>query len=372
MKKRKLEPGNTFNMSTSAKSSIKQEQIEDKRRKKIDEECLKPLVLPQKKRALSTSSTNSPAKKIQRVSLQNFPADESIADENLIRETEAALKNLSGSWPGPRGSSYIKQEEPAFENLFDENKATVKMSPSSSNSSTDNASSLKDVITLRDQNEEEEKLGDKSMKTKIHKRSRNDGDLYKPPDFNEIVDDSSNELEIDMSESASEKNETKTKSDKSDDDSNSKKFEVLKTNQPSPFSSTSAFRPPHVTKGTTLGNIGPFPAEATFVGYPDPLGVPSPSNEGKHPVLKPAEVGPETTSNKSPESADKQYTILLPATSGSRATNTMQETLKEGSVTAVSGSSGNVSGNPVRKPVTAPGRAWSPNSIGRGECNHES
>ncbi|XP_044754862.1 myelin transcription factor 1 isoform X2 [Coccinella septempunctata] len=366
VKKRKIEPGNLFNMSTTVKSPLKQDQIEDKRRKKLDDECLKPLILPQKKRALPASSANSPAKKLQKVPSQNSSTDESVADENLIRETEAALKNLSGSWPGPRGSSYVKQEEPAFENLFDENKANVKMSPSStSNSSSDNTSSLKDVITLRDQHEEE--LGDKGGKGRVEKKIRSDSDCYKPPDFNELVDDSSNELEIDMSESASEKNEVrndaKPKSDKEGEDLNPKTFEgLVKTTQSSPFSSTSAFRPPHATKGSNLVNLGPFPAEATFVGYPEAMGVPSPSNEGKVPVLKPAEL--ETTSTKSPEGANKQYTILQPATLGSRATTTaaLQENQKEGRATAVSGSS---TSNPAGKALTVAGGAWSPNSIGR-------
>ncbi|XP_045474199.1 myelin transcription factor 1 isoform X2 [Harmonia axyridis] len=365
VKKRKVEPGNPFSMSTSIKSPLKQDQIEDKRRKKIDEECLKPLILPQKKRALPNSSMNSPAKKIQKISSQNSSADESVADENLIRETEAALKNLSGSWPGPRGSSYVKQEEPAFENLFDENKAKVKMSPSSSsNSSSENTSSLKDVITLRDQHEEEEKFSDKIGKVRqddgFKRRSKNDGDVYKPPDFNELVDDSSNELEIDMSESAAEMNETRTKPDKTGEDL--KKFEgMVKNTQSSPFSSTSAFRPPHPSKGSTLVNLGPFPAEATFVGYPEAI-----PTEGKHPVLKPAEIGPETTSNKSPEGANKQYTILQPATLGSRTASTLQESKEGGArASAVGGSSAGAASNPVGKAVTVAGGAWSPNSIGR-------
>ncbi|KAK9878118.1 hypothetical protein WA026_021135 [Henosepilachna vigintioctopunctata] len=315
--------------------------------------------------------------------------DESIADENLIRETEAALKNLSGSWPGPRGSSYSKkQEEPAFENLFDENKANLKMSPSSSsNSSTDNASSsLKDVITLRDQHDEDEKSSDKNIRGRLKIddvatcKTKPDGSLYKPPDFNELVDDSSNELEIDMSEAASEKNygkddqnESKFKTEKNSDDSISRKsyHNFTKPNQTSPFSSSSAFRPPQPTKGTNLANLGPFPAEATFVGYPTAIGVgvPSPLSEEKPPVLKPAEVTSETASNKSPEGANKQYTILQPATAGSRAASALQEASREGvtRVTAVSGSSTNVSTESGGKAVTVTtvGGALSPNSIGR-------
>lgn len=185
-------------------------------KKTEDSDPPKPLILPQKKRVLSSPSNQSPIKKCQKLS------DESAADETLIRETEAALKNLSGSWPGPRGSSYNRKQEesPAFENLFDEKKANVKLSPSSSSSSgsNENACSLKDVITLRDQHEEDDKSIERKSKETRTKRQIKAETQYEPPDFNELVDDSSNELEIDMSESASEKNDDEKKKDKTDID----------------------------------------------------------------------------------------------------------------------------------------------------------
>lgn len=158
------------------------ESVDDKRRKRppTDDqtEATKSIVLPQKKRVLTPSSTGSPAKKTQKTSSAGPSPDEGVADENLIRETEAALTNLSGSWPGPRGGSYKRQQEesPAFENLFDEKKAVAKLSPSaSSNSSSDNACSLKDVITLREQHEEMEEKGAKGKAVKI-KQEVEDGE----------------------------------------------------------------------------------------------------------------------------------------------------------------------------------------------------
>ena len=187
---------------------------DEKRRKKTDDldQTTKSLILPQKKRVLPSSSAASPVKKCQKL-LPNTSSDEgAAADETLIRETEAALKNLSGSWPGPRGSSYQKKqdESPAFENLFDEKKS-VKLSPSSSSNGSNDICSLKDVITLREQHEEEE------IRSKLRIKQEDDGKVkikhetshYEPPDFNELVDDSSNELEIDMSEAAAEKNDDK-------------------------------------------------------------------------------------------------------------------------------------------------------------------
>ncbi|CAG9861859.1 unnamed protein product [Phyllotreta striolata] len=299
LKKRKIE---TPNMATVAKSFAKLETLETKKKD------AKALLLPQKKRVLPPSNSPNRPKKSPKL-------EEAAAEETLIRETEAALKNLSGSWPGPRGGYPHQQEDaPAFENLFDEKKA-AKLSPTStSNCSSDNTCSLKDVITLREpheHDEDDEKYSHKSNRTATRPN-------YSSPDFNELVDDSSNELEIDMSESAAEKNETHRRQD-------ARKKDIS-------FSAASAFRPPPPSKNPP---IGPFPAEATFVGYPD--GSPA---EPKKPPRSPAGL------QKSPEAADKQYTILQPAGAGSRAATALQE----------------AAGEAVKS--VAPG-SLSPNSIGK-------
>ncbi|KAG5878990.1 hypothetical protein JTB14_026796 [Gonioctena quinquepunctata] len=373
LKKRKID---TPSMAAVAKNFTKTlESLEDKRRKKSDE--VKSLLLPQKKRVLPPSNTASPVKKSPKMS-----CDEGAAEETLIRETEAALKNLSGNWPGPRGGYPSHQEDaPAFENLFDEKKASVKMSPcSTSNGSSDNASSLKDVITLREQHEHEESSDERSNGSKSRSspkssdsnKSRNSTKVhYQSPDFNELVDDSSNELEIDMSEAASEKNESNDKSDteKRKEDSKTSKFPSEPTSfhsfprtstGTSPFSTTSAFRPPQ-SKNPPLG---PFPAEATFVGYP---GDSSPAEDKTKSItaLKPTETTAEPQV-KSPEGANKQYTILQPAGVGSRAASTLQEVAREGvqSVSAVSTTPVSEGGGKMIAPTVVPG-SLSPNSIGR-------
>lgn len=384
---------------------------DDKRRKKPSEdlkresESPKQILLPQKKRVLPPTACGSPAKKSQKLAL---PQEENAAEETLIRETEAALKSLSGSWPGPRGASYNRQEEsPPFENLFDEKKA-VKLSPSStSSSSTDNNCSLKDVITLRDQHEDLEreeqfkmkcikikqeneadylpKPEDENMQTKTKKmyvRCNAEPSRYDPPDFNELVDDSSNELEIDMSEAASDRNdsgddklENKSKR-KESDDSKSPRYTSEDPYHPfvrppvsSPFSTTSAFRPPQVTKANTLTPLGPYPAEATFVGYP---GLPPPPVEEKTKIPKTEEAQDSSgllanvkSSVSSPEGVSKQYTILQPAGVGSRAASALQEAAREGvpTVSAVSSSSSNT---PTPKMTVVTG-TLSPGSMGRGK-----
>lgn len=348
------------------------EPVDEKRRKKSEEP--KSLVLPQKKRVLPPTNSASPAKKSPKLS----PSDEGAAEETLIRETEAALKNLSGTWPGPRsGYGNHQEENPPFENLFDEKKASVKMSPSSASStSSDNTCSLKDVITLREQHEEgaDDKSALRTKKALESKQKQNKKDMvqYQSPDFNELVDDSSNELEIDMSEAASEKNESGDKLDDGHRKEEKPKFNEQgfhafprTTTTTSPFSSTSAFRPPQPSKGLA---IGPFPAEATFVGYPSIADPSAPAEDKSKTIvpLKPTESQVEAQV-KSPEAASKQYTILQPANSSSRAATTLQEVVREG-VQCVPAVSTAPIGEATTKmaPNTVVAGSLSPNSIGRG------
>lgn len=354
--------------TVTAKNFTILETLDDKRRKKSDE--TKSLLLPQKKRVLPPSNTSSPIKKNPKLT-----SEEGAPEQTLIRETEAALKNLSGSWPGHRGGYPSHQEDaPAFENLFAEKKAGIKMSPSStSSSSSDNACSLKDVITLREQHEHDESSDEKSANPRIKsiskqgdKLSKSPKSQYLSPDFNELVDDSSNELEIDMSEAASEKNESiKIDQEKKKDEpkprypSEPSGFHAYTRNPSgSPFSSNSAFRPPQ-SKNPPLG---PFPAEATFVGYPSESSAPEEKSKNIVP-LKPTEsqVEPQV---KSPEGTSKQYTILQPAGHSSRAASTLQDVAREGvrSVPAIGGSSNESSA----AKIVPPPASLSPNSIGRG------
>jgi len=457
----------------------------------------KNIPLPQKKRAFTTGNSGSPARKSSKHSEE--PED----DETLIRETEAALKSLSGSWPGPRGSLYQRgnsdedRYESNFENLFEEKKENPKLSPSSistsSTTSNDTGCSLKDVITLRGQQDRSGKLQQQNKQqdskqqhpTKIKKdldnllkienecaniqsqvnnvnqneppkirpisvrslssKERNERNVvsahidpqgrqsdkysrYDPPDFNELVDDSSNELEIDMSDPAADKDESDR--DRSNDRerdrickngqspqniSRQQQHQQLYTNYQrqyndtnmkisstgtssssstpnSPFSATSAFRPPNTdhskascrssssvpVASSTIPPIGPYPAAATFVGYPTPgptMPTPHPvsgisptaddkhsstvsllqlksSKEENHHVTTHDVATNSVSPSKSPTSgppsvtspdSSKQYTILQPAGLGSRAASAIQDIAREGvvSVAAVSSCTAN-------------------------------
>lgn len=105
---------------------------------------------------------------------------------------------------------------------------------------------------------------------------------------------------------------------------------------------------------------GPFPAEATFVGYPNIDQTVSSDDKPKN-ILKPVEAASESVPVKSPEAANKQYTILQPASMRSRAANVLQETSRDNSSNITSDSDGS------KGPVTTATGTLSPNSMGRGK-----
>lgn len=272
------------------------------------------MALPQKKRALP-SPNRSPSRKTSKLE----------DDEILIRETEAALKSLSGSYTGPREED--KFEQPHFENLFEEKKTVQNKPPQVTNSAHPNVD-LKDVITFRESN------GKKMSDAKKTKKDEKNGEKFTPryePDFNELVDDSSTEMEMTMEEGKREK----------------------KTLGMAP---QSAFRSPGVRgsiDSPAIPPIGPFPASATFVGYP--------------PASGPVAVVPKPEPEKPVEPIDgKQYTILQPAGAGSRAATVMEDIARDGvlSVPAVSSSSAaERSSPPSSAPCPAPSVVTAPAPI---------
>ncbi|XP_014255245.2 uncharacterized protein LOC106669907 isoform X2 [Cimex lectularius] len=337
--------------------------------------------LPQKKRTLiAVSPSRSPAKKSSK---PNPSLPEEQDDETLIRETEAALKSLSGSWPARENNYRDQDESPAFENLFEEKKKSLGGS---------DGCCLKDVITLRGpqegkhktdinknstiikteegvMNEVEVKTEDKkpakdnnelehllkienecaSIQTQVSKVKQEKFSRYEP-DFNELVDDSSNELEIDMSDPGQEDDDKKDIKKKKEDKEDKKYI-------------PSAFKPISEQKEKMMELLGPYPAGATFVGYPGTLPPPAepapPRVEEKRIKEEPEAVQVTTTKRvESPEGPmSKHYTILQPAGAGSRAATAIQDVAREGvvSVAAVSSSM-----SPPSKE-----RPLSPNSIGK-------
>lgn len=419
-KKQQLNNAQDMELSDAAlkrrRKSVRDDDISMRKQSESDK-----TMLPQKKRVFGSSNSGSPARK----AIKN--SEEPEDDETLIRETEAALKSLSGSWPGPSGGLYQRgvsdedRYESNFENLFEEKKDAPKLSPcsvsTSSTTSNEAGCSLKDVITFRGQDRRSfqqmrpqqlktkkdmdvmkmeadcpvpNNLKSRALKDRIERLPNEKYSRYDPPDFNELVDDSSNELEIDMSDPLADKederdqrSEDKCKDRKGKTPSSSPSGRHLFSPSSSTTYSSSAFRPPNTDHGkacrtpsatTSSPPIGPYPASATFVGFPTP--VPGPVMPVPQPVIPPSSEEKNNSVSllqlKSPKeeqhqsqsvaklapskppapglppaaspdiNTSKQYTILQPAGLGSRAASAIQDITREGvvSVTAVSSSSG--------------------------------
>ncbi|CAH2990834.1 unnamed protein product [Chilo suppressalis] len=247
-----------------------------------------------------------------------LPSRHDEDDESLIRKTQAALKTLSGSWSREQSSGQSADENDdanGFENLFGD-KRSDKMLPSSPSPSSESADASQKSFSRHhsdDQNingtSENEEHSRKSHRSDRERsiedaRHNNYSNNYDAPGFDELVDSSSNELEIDMSD---------RHDDKYDDDRENKhkrKSEIVSVNKQSlynaykaataalPYSTQSAFKPPaevkHRIHGVTL------PSEP-FGGY---------SNDHE---------------KSSIHKGSKQYTVLQPAGLGSRAATALQE-----------------------------------------------
>lgn len=236
-------------------------------------------------------------------------------DESLIRKTQAALKSLSGSWPrgqSPAHSGDENDDANGFENLFDD-KRSQKMLPSSPSPSYESADGdvsqksynhhqVDDHINGASENEDSTRRSHRSDRERSidddkHVKYPNN---YDAPSFDELVDSSSNELEIDMSD----RNDDKYEEDK---DNKQRRKEIVSVNKQSlynaykaataalPYSTQSAFKPPAEVKHRLHGAI---PSEP-FGGY-------SNDHEKSH-------------------KGSKQYTVLQPAGAGSRAATALQE-----------------------------------------------
>ncbi|XP_073944263.1 uncharacterized protein isoform X3 [Choristoneura fumiferana] len=239
-------------------------------------------------------------------------------DETLIRETQAALKTLSGSWSREQPPSYSGDENDdanGFENLFEE-KESRKMLPSSPSLSSESADVSQRSFSTRHRAENQSRNGTVENEVQIKKMPRSERDAsddeyekhskysnhYDAPNFDELVDSSSNELEIDMSDRHDDKYDDRESKQK-------RKSETISVNKQSlynaykaataalPYSTQSAFKPPAEVKHRLHGT---FPSEP-FGGYS--------TEHDKGSVVK----------------GSKQYTVLQPAGAGSRAATALQE-----------------------------------------------
>lgn len=383
------------------------DDIENNKRKKRsnrDDESYKHeeiLFLPQKKRVLGPPAPNN-TNRLQHNGRQNSAEDQD--DETLIRETQAALKSLSGSWAG--GSLYKindQDENPTFQNLFEEKNANRKMSPTISTTTANNTmtdAQYKDEYAFKDFNSKCRN----DMKS-LHKFRRDEFiaqqqrykdkqhivSQYQSHDFTELVDDSSNELHIDMAvANKDENNHQLMRRDYHKADS--MYLPYLAGNRPT-FSQSSAFKPLAENRKNSMGlgvGVGvPYSTETTYVGYSNDShvqhcgsGITENSDisvSDKEKLIMKSQIKEENTTKPIDSPDSKHYTILQPAGVGSKAASVMQDIAREGvvSVAAVSSTSspglGSVSSTTVGEKPSYIDRmvpAFSPGSINRGNYTH--
>lgn len=286
--------------------------------------------LPQKKRSLDFGKSNT---------------NEDQDDETLIRETQAALKSLSGSWPEARNNPYrlTEQDEnpPPFQNLFEEKQKYEQYSKLTQ----DETSTYSSLDLLR-----------------FHRQKENDQARLNSQDEAPAYED----------------------------------------RKKSAFSQASAFKPPldvkrngvigynsHVNSSHYATSYGTVDSSTGYLSYPPPPPLPSlPAVSSTHSSLpnthshtansllatrSPYEDGlkaetlkteSDSSSLKAPED-DKHYTTLQPAGVGSRAASVMQDINREtSSSVSISAADSQVSStaNLIPQPT------YSPGSLNRGKC----
>nr|XP_034840401.1 serine/threonine-protein kinase STE20-like [Maniola hyperantus] len=250
---------------------------------------------------------------VHRPNILRHPSEDA---ESLLQRTQNALKSLS-SWPRdqpslPNGDE--NEDANDFDNLFND-KRSDKMLPSSPSQSSDSAHSQRSFSHQNDEKSHacerienvEVPYRDAKMERENSINNYDRGDKspnhYDTPNFDELVDSSSNELEIDMSD----RNDDKYEDDR---ETKRRKAEIVAVNKQSlynaykaataslPYSTQSAFKPPAEVKHKIHGSS--FPSEP-FGGY---------SNDHEKSSL---------------HKVSKQYTVLQPAGAGSRAATALQE-----------------------------------------------
>lgn len=320
-------------------------------------------------------------------SIARQPNSDDQDDETLIRETQAALKSLSGSWPDSRGAFYkINEQEDnsTFQNLFDtqnnfnnNNNTDVgymrKMSPTITTSTAQLAHD-----TMMSNNYTMTKVKCEIKSSQKYRRDKDDYanmkfrpdtmkyySQYPSHDFTELVDDASNDLQIGgaMVNGAKDTIGPPIIDDKYKDLYKSNDLYGNYANHHLhhhrgivvPYSQGSAFRPPVDNKrsinlpmpsmansymsadgvGAGIGSAG----GGGYMSYNTDITSILPDND--HGKVKKTIVKDEELAKPVDSPDSKQYTILQPAGVGSKAASVMQDIAREGvvSVAAVSSTS---------------------------------
>lgn len=279
-------------------------------------------------------------------------------DEALIRETQAALKSLSGSWSETNAPVHRKTAETdectAFPNLFDE-KSNVRKMQMVDSLATEMFHSTKTTPSMY------------AIESKS-KSSQMKDVKYESYDFDELacnndVDDVNKETKFDNKKSSSLNGA------------------ASQTNQMTTLFSpqNSAFRPPSFDnkKNPFIPTMPPYStyhynadANSGYSSYPMEVNS-SMTNLAEREFAFQKAAGKEED-EPNPLCDSKQYTTLQPAGVGSKAASVMQEIVREGviSVSAVSNSNNHNNSSTasnVRISADRPIAVFSPGSSNKGK-----
>lgn len=257
-----------------------------------------------------------------RLNLLEYPDFNSPEDETLIRETQAALKSLSGSWSEVNLPTISKdtEESSVFPNLFDERNGHKIMSPI-----TTTAFSSNEPLSHR-----EYYYSNGKPKSNIQsKKPRLTDSKYQSHDFNEMCGDGS----------GNPTNKLTLQSDKSESiyENTSEYSPAHRTVQS--FSQNSAFHPP-LFDAKKSNPFGGMPHSAYHYGdssgYSTYSSLDLNASANSSPERERPSFGKAFTKDDDMSAADyKEYTTLQPAGVGSKAASVIQDVTREGVASVV-------------------------------------
>ncbi|XP_049311423.1 uncharacterized protein LOC105222406 isoform X2 [Bactrocera dorsalis] len=304
-------------------------------------------------------------------------------DETLIRETQAALKSLSGSWPPEaRNNLYRLQDQdenpPPFQNLFEEKqKYGTQTLPTDKETyfQTDllrfHRQKENDQARINSQHAEHTTLDERKRTTAFSQAS-----AFKPPH-----DIKRNGL-IPYPPGA-----TAMTSVASSLPPPPPPHYPIYTNMNDSSAAYLSYQPHALADSNTMSMLPPARPTPTTPGHANGFDIASQigAADSKITELKPAlangvelhkhnealgtpgVVGAASTGGPATAADTKHYTILQPAGVGSRAASVMQDIAREGVVTTVTAVGSNNSNGGVGATVSVPQPTYSPGSINRGD-----
>lgn len=270
--------------------------------------------LPQKKRNHLTASDTT----------NKLTEDQD--DETLIRETQAALKSLSGSWPETKNNPYRMAEQdeqpPAFQNLFEEKqKYENKHKPIEFYSTVD---------FLR-----------------FHRQKEND----------QTRSNIQQEISTDLEESKRQSNFSAFKPPN----------DIRRNNIIGYHGSATPLYPSYTSSETSA--FLSYPPINSHIAYPhDNVSLLTPRSN--YDVM--SHLDKSSAQSTRPTRDDtKQYTVLQPAGSGSRAASVLQDINRNSSTSSTVASDSQVSSSSTSSSLSLLAPSYSPGSINRGKfCTH--